>query len=224
MTVQLFNADCLAYLKTLPAGSVDAVITDPPYNVGIDYGEGHNDNMSRDDFRAWASQWFQECRRISQTVMITGQARLPDYAVIEPWKWLIAWWKPAAMGRSPVGFCNWEPVALWGRGSSSGCDVVRAPILPDDSLSGHPCPKPLAWAVGLIGLLPWAKTILDPFAGSGTMGVACVRMNRNFIGCEISPEYYKIAEKRIREAEAQPSLLDAPRETFATAALWAPGA
>lgn len=52
-------------------------------------------------------------------------------------------------------------------------------------------------------------TVFDPFMGSGTTGVACVETGRNFIGCEISPEYYSIAEKRINQAQAQPSFLHA---------------
>ena len=51
-----------------------------------------------------------------------------------------------------------------------------------------------------------AAVVLDPFAGSGTTGVACVQLNRNFIGYEISPDYFKIAEKRISEAQAQRKL------------------
>ena len=51
-----------------------------------------------------------------------------------------------------------------------------------------------------------SDTILDPFMGSGTTGVACVQLNRNFIGYEISPDYFKIAEKRIKEAETQRKL------------------
>jgi site-specific DNA-methyltransferase (adenine-specific) len=46
------------------------------------------------------------------------------------------------------------------------------------------------------------QTVLDPFMGSGTTGVACVNTGRNFIGCEIDPGYFAIAQKRIAEAEA----------------------
>jgi DNA modification methylase len=46
-------------------------------------------------------------------------------------------------------------------------------------------------------------TIFDPFMGSGTTGVACMQLGRNFIGCEIDPNYYAIAEKRIKEAASQ---------------------
>lgn len=207
MTWSVHNCDCLEFLKTLPDGSVDAVVTDPPYNVGIKYGPGTNDNRSREDFIEWARAWFVECRRVATTVLITGQARLPDYAAIEPWKWLLAWYKPAAMGRSPVGFCNWEPIAMWGKGGNRGVDVIRAPIVPDPDLDGHPCPKPLEWAIGQLKLLPWAKTVLDPFAGSGTTGVACIQTGRNFIGTEIDPTYADIARRRCREAEEKVALL-----------------
>ena len=88
----LYCGDCLDVLPTL--GPVDAVVTDPPYNVGIDYGQFTDDRKSKDEFIKWVNDWFAACRQISQTVLITtGQARLPDYALIEPWKWLLCWWK-----------------------------------------------------------------------------------------------------------------------------------
>lgn len=202
-TVDLRLGNCLEILKTIPDKSIDAIIADPPYNVGIDYGETYNDNLTSGEFIEWARVWFTECRRISQTVMITGQGRLPDYAIIEPWKWLLAWLKLGAMGRSPVGFNNFEPIALWGRGSNNSVDVIRAPIVPDKSVSGHPCPKPIQWAVGQLLCIPWAQTILDPFMGSGTTGVACVQLNRSFIGIEINPRYFEIAQQRILAAQSQ---------------------
>jgi len=197
----LYNCDCREALPSLTG--VDAVITDPPYNVGIDYGELTNDNKTLDEFVEWGKVWFYQCRGISKTVLINGQPRLPQYAIIEPWKWLIAWYKPAAMGRSPVGFCNWEPVAMWGKGSNAGVDFIRAPIIPDDRLNGHPCPKPVGWAIGLISLFPKYNSILDPFMGSGTTGVAAVQMDRQFIGIEIDNKYFDIACKRIEDAQRQ---------------------
>jgi len=148
----LYHGDCLEILPTLD--KADAVVTDPPYNVGIEYGDKVNDNMPMDEFIAWATVWHQQCRSMAKTVLVTGQARLPQYAIIEPWKWLLAWHKPAAMGRSPVGFCNWEPIAMWGKGSNAGADFIRAPIVPDKELDGHPCPKPLGWALGIVSLFP----------------------------------------------------------------------
>jgi DNA modification methylase len=51
-------------------------------------------------------------------------------------------------------------------------------------------------------------TILDPFMGSGTTGVACIQLNRNFIGIEIDPTYFAIAQERIRVAQMQPNLFE----------------
>jgi DNA modification methylase len=64
----------------------------------------------------------------------------------------------------------------------------------------------------------WTKpgdTIFDPFMGSGTTGVAAIQLGRNFIGCEIDPDYFEIAKKRIEQAEMQPNLFiqDKPSET-----------
>lgn len=193
--ITIYCGDCREILPSL--SPVDLVLTDPPYNVGIDYGEGTNDK--RDDFKEWMAPILLECLR-SKTVLLTpGQVRLADYSSIYPWKWLLCWWKPAAMGRSPVGFCNWEPVAMWGKGSTSGCDFVRAPIVPDQALDGHPCPKPLEWAAGLISLFPDAKTILDPFMGSGTTLRAAKDLGRKAIGIEINERYCEIAAKRLSQ-------------------------
>ena len=176
---------------------VDLVLTDPPYNVGIKYGDSVND--SKDDFVGWMEPIFRLLREMSDTVIIAGQVRLTDYALIEPWKWLLCWHKPAAMGRSPVGFCNWEPMAMWGKGTNGGCDYVKAPIVPDRGLDGHPCPKPLLWGKGFISLFPNADTILDPFVGSGTTLRAAKDLGRKAIGIEIEEKYCEIAAKRLSQ-------------------------
>ena len=72
----------------------------------------------------------------------------------------------------------------------------------------HPTQKPvklMEWCLERLGV-PVGGTVLDPFAGSGTTGVAAIRMGRNFIGCEISPEYHAIATRRLKEAEAADGL------------------
>lgn len=200
--VQLYNADCLEVLKTLAPGSVDAVVTDPPYNVGLKYGST-DDN--RRDYAEWCAEWFAELRRVcSGPIAISvGQSNLSLWAKIAPPGWWLAWWKPAAMGRCVVGFNNWEPIALYGRPKKAVCDVIRATINPDASLKGHPCPKPLEWGTKQVDMLSRSgDTVLDPFMGSGTTGVACVQTGRKFIGVEIDPSYFAIAEKRIAKAAA----------------------
>lgn len=195
--ITIYNGDCLDVMAEL--SPVDIVITDPPYNVGIEYGAGVDDNKSRQEFINWMKPRFEWMRRWAKTVLITGQARLPDYAVIEPWKWLLAWHKPAAMGRSPVGFCNWEPVAMWGAGSNAGVDFFCAPIVSKPELEGHPCPKPLSWALKQLALFPKYSTVLDPFMGSGTVMVAAKQSGRKAIGIEINSKYCDMAISRLSQ-------------------------
>jgi len=68
----------------------------------------------------------------------------------------------------------------------------------------HPTQKPLALMKWCLGFLPDATTILDPFMGSGTTGVACVKLGRAFIGVELDEGYFDIACKRIADAYKQP--------------------
>jgi DNA modification methylase len=83
----------------------------------------------------------------------------------------------------------------------------------------HPTQKPLALMRWCIGFLPDAVTILDPFMGSGTTGVACVKLGRKFTGIELDPDYFDIACERIAKAYQQPDLfIESPtkpvQETF----------
>ena len=194
--VTIYHGDNM-HLCDWAEDSVDLIVTDPPYNVGVQYGESVDD--FRDDFFEWMTPRFRAFRAVSRSLLITGQARLPDYAIMEPWKWLLCWHKPAAMGRSPVGFCNWEPVALWGAGGKDSVDYFRAPIIPDPAIDGHPCPKPLLWAKWQIEMFPDAKTVLDPFCGSGTTLRAAKDLNRKAIGIEIEEKYCEIAANRMNQ-------------------------
>ena len=67
----------------------------------------------------------------------------------------------------------------------------------------HPHEKPISLLIQLINKLPQKCTIFDPFMGSGTTGVAAIQLGRKFIGCEIDPTYFAIAEKRIKQAQLQ---------------------
>jgi site-specific DNA-methyltransferase (adenine-specific) len=213
-TVRLWLADCRDVLKELPSGSVDAVVTDPPYGVGFKY-ESHND--TRDGYEQWCRDWFPHLRRVSSAVLMAcGAVNVPMWATIEPFKWQVAWLKPAAMGRSPVGFCNWEPMLLWGNTKQSGAvDCFRACIVPDDSLEGHPCPKPLEWGLKSVECVSVpGQTICDPFMGSGTTIVAAVRLGRKFLGIEKEPKYFAIAKRRIQDAlNSQPLFKEQIRQT-----------
>jgi site-specific DNA-methyltransferase (adenine-specific)/modification methylase len=74
----------------------------------------------------------------------------------------------------------------------------------------HPTQKPIAVMEWCLSFLPDCQTILDPFMGSGTTGVACAKLGRKFIGIEIEPRYFDIACKRIEDAYKQPDLFIEP--------------
>jgi len=198
---RLYHGDCLEILPHLEP--VDLVLTDPPYNEGINYGAETNDNMNEDYWIGWMKPRFNLFKNIGDTVLIsTGIERLAWYAKIEQWKWLFCWYKPASMGRCSVGFTNWEPVAAWGSVKGKGVDVIKAVIKPSKMLSGHPCPKPVGWALGFLNIFK-EGAVVDPFLGSGTTAVACERLKRKWIGIEISKEYCDIAVKRIEHERQQ---------------------
>lgn len=196
----IIEGDCIEVMKTMSAGSINIVVTDPPYNVGLEYATIDD---RRVDYREWCQQWFNEIKRVcSGHILISvGQANLSLWAAMEKPDWWLAWWKPAAMGRCVVGFNNWEPIAVYKRGkmAKQGCDVIRATIDTRDKLqSEHPCPKPIDWAVKQLEMFSFPDDIvLDPFMGSGTTGVACKKMNRKFMGIECDHKYCDLAKRRI---------------------------
>ena len=75
----------------------------------------------------------------------------------------------------------------------------------------HPTQKPVAVMEWSMGWLPDKESVLDPFMGSGTTGVACVNLGRKFTGIEMDPKYFDIACKRIEEAYKQPRLFEEER-------------
>ena len=124
--------------------------------------------------------------------------------------WFYSWTVPAGTGVSAYGFTCWTPIAFYGKDVFSGKGSRPDAFVdykPKREGYDHPCEKPLSvmkWA--LERFTNEGDTILDPFMGSGTTGVACVQTGRNFIGIEIDPTYFAIAERRIKEAQMQPRL------------------
>lgn len=206
MAVTLYLGDCLEFMKTMPDKSVDAVITDPPYGVGLQYGDHFTDDIEY--IKTIIPPLVQNGCRIGRVLLFpSGRYAIEKWVYNElPPIWRICWYKGAQSTASSIGFSDWEMIFVYGE------DVFRfshdhffAPTTRADN--GHPCPKSVDWAKWLI--VHFSKegdTIFDPFMGSGTTGVACVQLGRNFIGAEIDPRYFEIAKKRIEQASLQPRL------------------
>jgi DNA modification methylase len=207
MTVNLILGDCLDVMKTMPDKSVDAVITDPPYGNNTKYSSYLD---TRENLKLLVNEFIPQANRIAKSMFITsGVANMWLYP--EP-TWTLAWVNPAGVGSSKWGFTCWQPILAYGKDPFLQDRKGRRPDTlfqkkTEKDNNEHPCAKPdnvMRWIIERVTRK--GDTILDPFMGSGTTGVACVQTGRNFIGIEIDPTYFAIAEKRIKEAQAQMKL------------------
>jgi DNA modification methylase len=124
----------------------------------------------------------------------------------------LVWDKGEAAGMGDLSI-PWKPnydfIYIFGRtwNGKRNSSILRSINISRISMGRmHPHEKPVSLVRQLIDKLPVECTIFDPFMGSGTTGVACVQLGRNFIGCEIDPKYFAIAEKRIKQAQLQEPL------------------
>jgi len=194
--VKLHLGDCLEFMSGLSDRCVDAVVTDPPYGCG---------KADWDD--KFPTEWYAEAKRLSRMlVIITGSAGTKDSMALVNGDFvdMVAAWNVNGMTRGPMGFNNWLAAVVAGEKPDKPIGPNFFEFAVRGHMPNHPSPKPIEYMLKLVERLTnIGDTILDPFMGSGTTGVACVKTGRNFIGCEIDPKYFEIADKRIRDAQAQ---------------------
>lgn len=184
----LMLGDCRDILPTL--GKVDAVVTDPPYGIGIAANPVRQAHQPMD----WDNE-VAEASLIRAVVDASGDAILwgGNYFSLPPAQCLLIWDK-----LQPHDFSLAMIEAAWTT-LKKPAKMFRYSVT--SYSKEHPTQKPLPLMKWCIGHLPdTAKTILDPFMGSGTTGVAAVQMGRSFIGIEREPVYFEAACRRIREA------------------------
>jgi site-specific DNA-methyltransferase (adenine-specific) len=221
----LYHADCRDILPAL--GKVDAVVTDPPYGVNLGNHLGAKDG--RKDHVLVKGQYdsYEDTVENLRSVVIPAielALSISNRALVfcagsNIWLYpradaLGGVYLPAAQGRSKWGFSSLAHCLMYGQAPDLHLGAKPTAFWSTESAekNGHPCPKPqgwMAWAVDTASRE--GETVLDPFMGSGTTGVACARHGRRFIGIEIEPRYFDIACKRIDEAQRQGRLFDPPR-------------
>jgi len=207
--------DCLEAMKLLPDGCVDAVVTDPPY--GVNLGAHGAANEKRPQFLAKGSyRTYDDTREnfIDAVVpAVSFAVDIADRAAVfcaGTMMWDLprpdavgGVYLPAACGRTCWGFSSMAHCLLYGRAPdlNKGAKAIAIKSTDRGESVDHPCPKPISWMVWLVSLVSRDnETVLDPFAGSGTTGVACVQTGRKFLGFEIDQEYCRIANERIAAA------------------------
>lgn len=191
---RLILGDCLQVMPLL--GRFDAVVTDPPYGIGIADNPVRQKHVRKDwDAQAIGDAHLQAIRAISAEQIIWGG----NYFGLPPSRGFLVWDKKQPENFS-LAMCE---QAWWSRDTNA--KVFSKSVLGYDKQ--HPTQKPVALMEWCLGFLPDAKTILDPFMGSGTTLVACQRMGRAGTGIELDPDYFEIACRRVDEAARQPDLL-----------------
>jgi len=197
-------------------GRVDAVVTDPPYGLGGAATE-KNQYISFPDDEIETEALVKKMLDIGvsdRVIMTPGQKlmfRYPEPAAVG------AFYYPAGTGSCSWGFVGWQPIFYYGKdpvlADCRGRAMNSFQSTEQAEKNGHPCPKPIeSWTKLIKRVSRPYETILDPFMGSGTTGVACAKLCRKFIGIELEPKYFDIACKRIEDAYKQGDLFVAPPE------------
>jgi site-specific DNA-methyltransferase (adenine-specific) len=203
----LYRGDCF---EIMPALRADAVVSDPPYGMAC--------NVDSRRFSGGEHPWDPRHRR-RVWPSITGDKEGITLTFVHQYSEAIIWgFNHLASMLGPGGSLVWlkrvdtafasflsDAEIAWVKGKQ-GIYCRRDLSMQDTSVRRHhPAQKPvslLAWCLTFIK----GHTILDPFMGSGTTGVACVQLGRAFTGIEIEPRYFDIACQRITDAYAQPDL------------------
>jgi site-specific DNA-methyltransferase (adenine-specific) len=227
--VRLLLGDCLAVLPSIDLGEVALVLTDPPYGMGWDTD----------------SKRFSGGNRPNNRCPGDGRDDWPEVAgddtPFDPGPWLafpkaVLWGSNHYAPRLPVGttlvwikkadhlfgtFLSDCEVA-WMKGGH-GVYAFRKQFAPTTRMREgggkvlHPNQKPvelMAWCMERAGV-PQGATVLDPYMGSGTVGMACLRTGRKFIGVEINPDYFAVAQARLANATSEGPLFARQQTLFA---------
>lgn len=199
----LYQADCAELLPLL--GRFDAVITDPPYGLAEKLQGG-----------SWGKEFsgaYQDWDATAPVTLVDQALQLADKAIVwggnyfpmPPSRCWLVWIKRDAvrtMAGCEMAWTNFDANAKYFDWTIAATNAERV---------AHPTQKPLAlmrWCIEQAGN---PETILDPFMGSGTTGVAAIQMGRKFTGIERDAGYFKIACQRIEQAYAQGQLFEPER-------------
>ena len=217
------QGDCLELMKDIPDGSVDLIITSPPYNIGkmksntTIHGTYAGNDMEEGNYQDWQVTFLNECHRVlkdSGSMFYNHKIRIKKGVAIHPLEWVLK-----------ADFLLKQEIT-WDMGKSANCDKIRFfpfseriywlvknpktklhnthnlsdvwRVVPTHKRkeTGHIAVMPLEIVTYILESIT-GEVVLDPFMGSGTTGIACKNLNRNFIGMELDETYFNIAKDRI---------------------------
>jgi site-specific DNA-methyltransferase (adenine-specific)/modification methylase len=195
----LYLGDCREILPTLER--VDAVITDPPYGLGKKMQGGtwgaktEFKEMVVWDNSAPDADLLLQLAALGEIAVFWGG----NYYGLPPTRCWLVWDKQNAV--PTMADCE----IAW---TNRDANTKRLSHPVGRVENGHPSEKPLRLMEWTLDTVKAGNVVLDPFMGSGTTGVACMRSGRSFIGIEREPKYFEIACRRIEDAQRQESLFE----------------
>lgn len=209
------HGDFREVLADLEPGSIDAVITDPPYPAeflplfGIRYGNEQDglSDFQEEGLSEFAAKWLKPG---GICAVMVGQSYLPE--VMErlssrlTYHWTLAYLTPG--GQAVQLFARkvntfWKPVLLYTNGDADlewFGDVARSDVNDNDKRHHHWGQSESGMADLIKRLTRAGQRVCDPFMGAATTGVAAISIGRSFVGCDVNADHVQTAEQRLQEA------------------------
>lgn len=199
--------------------------TDASYNGASRFPSFSGDNMDQRSFTEFMRMVLAMARQKTKPEGIVGVfmdwrnlPALTDAIQMAGWVWrgIVVWDKGSARNipgrfRADCEYIVWGtngPKAVdWTPGFSVLPGLYRVPSVASKN-KHHQTEKPVALIEELLKIIPEGLTILDPFMGSGSTGVACINTGRNFIGIEMDKYYFEVAKQRIEEVKQRGKIRD----------------
>jgi DNA modification methylase len=224
--ILLLNADCREVLPLIENGSIDLVLTDPPYGIGyFRHGRG------KKRLRGWDKRSVRMAGDTSEIALPPLLLTLARHHII--WgaqhflhqlpshgRWLI-WDK-----QTPCGLTSYSEADLAWYSVPGPLKIFRHQwngfLRASEYKQGrlHTTQKPIALMSWCLSFLPRAEIVLDPYMGSSPVGVACIQTGRGYVGIEIDPAYFQVAVNRCEAALRQPDCFVPPRPHAQQPQLW----
>lgn len=239
---KIICGDAVKIMKEIPDGSVDLVITSPPYNLKNSTGNGmkdgrggkwanaalqngyshHDDSMPHDKYVKWQRDCLKEMMRLipeNGAIFYNHKWRVQNGLLQDrsdivkdfPVRQIIIWKRKGGLNFNAGYFLpTYEVIYLIAKAKFKLVPKANAPgdvwEFTQDMNNKHPAPFPTRLIDRIVSSTN-AKVILDPFMGSGTTAISAINFNRKYIGIDLSPEYCKMAEDRIKNYMPQQRLL-----------------
>lgn len=221
--IEIFNEDCMIGMARYPDKYFDIILTSPPYNLGDNHHTGgrrfspYNDNMPENKYQEWQINVINECYRVLKdtgSLLYNHKNRIKNGASITPYEWILKTkfilkqeiiWFNGSQNFDKIRFYPMTERVYWLAKLSetklnnaiSHHDLFQWQA--EGTNKQHKRAFPVKMCEDLLSCFPEGENVLDIFAGSGSVGIACHNLNRNFTGFELDKDYFDASMKRMEE-------------------------